>query len=248
VIAARPKEWQLYAQRAAVQSKLGKAAECRTDQGRAIELGADGDYLDWLAEDEAHQRHWDRAAALWEQARRQGYLAVYHSFPQALVCLELGDQAGYRAICTEVVKQRLAKGPHRGLELDCAELCTLGPGGLVDYGPMLRVVGGWAAKLAASHVGPWHQILQCWGGLEYRAGHYSEAITHLQEDVATATGSDSAYDCLFLAMAHYQLGNAMAAKEWLGKALVEPLREGKDHFWGRLELELLRREAQALVR
>jgi hypothetical protein len=55
-------------------------------------------------------------------------------------------------------------------------------------------------------------------------------------------------DFLFLAMAHQRLGDAREAEKWLGRA-VQALDKGPPLRWPeRLEAQLLRREAEELVR
>jgi tetratricopeptide (TPR) repeat protein len=60
-------------------------------------------------------------------------------------------------------------------------------------------------------------ILNTLGVAQYRAGQWREAITSLEKAMAPRKGGDSC-DWLFLAMAHWQLGEKEAARRWYDKA------------------------------
>jgi tetratricopeptide (TPR) repeat protein len=99
------------------------------------------------------------------------------------------------------------------------------------------------------------------GAVLYRAGRFKESIQSIQKSKeATINTLDPQYeapDWLFLAMAHHRLGHAEEAKKWLTKAeqwldqaLAEKPKElgGNPLPWDRkLELQLLRREAEELI-
>jgi tetratricopeptide (TPR) repeat protein len=55
------------------------------------------------------------------------------------------------------------------------------------------------------------------GVAQYRAGQYREAITSLAKAIEPRKGGDS-YDWLFLAMAHWRLGEKVEARRWYDKA------------------------------
>ena len=93
----------------------------------------------------------------------------------------------------------------------------------------------------------------------YRAGRYDEAVKRLGKYAALDGQVDSPYYSLFLALAHHGLGHAGEARTWLGKAekaldrdLAKPSRGSMAETglkWNqRLELSLLRREAEALIK
>ena len=85
-----------------------------------------------------------------------------------------------------------------------------------------------------------HDILNTLGASTYRAGHFEEAIGHLNDAMkvlhqplgqrtgvdasargggpSTPIASGEAMDWLILAMAHHRLGHAEEARRWLDKA------------------------------
>jgi hypothetical protein len=85
------------------------------------------------------------------------------------------------------------------------------------------------------------------GGLLYRAGRTEEAILRLNEAIAAEKGRSIALDWLFLALAHHRLGHATEAAHALQKARTLPAAVEAPDTWDKLENELLRREAEAII-
>ncbi len=81
------------------------------------------------------------------------------------------------------------------------------------------------------------------GVAHYRADDWQEAITALTNSV-TLEGEESAYDCLFLAMSHWQLGNQTAAREWHQKALR--WMDANTSIWSN-DLQVFDEEARELL-
>src|SRR5262249_42907018 len=94
------------------------------------------------------------------------------------------------------------------------------------------------------------------GAALYRAGRFAEAIGPLREantawESRKATMDSPAYTWFFLAMAHHQLAHAEEARQWLDKGIEWMDRETRNNGlpWNlRLTLQLLRREAEALLK
>jgi len=55
------------------------------------------------------------------------------------------------------------------------------------------------------------------GGAHYRAGQWDKAVTALTKSTQLVDG-DNAFNYLFLAMAHWQLGDKTAAADWYSTA------------------------------
>jgi hypothetical protein len=72
----------------------------------------------------------------------------------------------------------------------------------------------------------------------YRAGNCVEAVQTLHKSAALQ-GGGNAYEFLFQAMAHWQLGDRRAAQEWYTKAMVWMYGHGPHYH------ELLRFQAEA---
>jgi Flp pilus assembly protein TadD len=248
VLAARPTDWRLYYWRATIQAQLGKTAESEGDSAKAVELGADGSYLSRLAQGEVDRGRWDRAAELFAGARRQSFLPQFQWTAQGLVCLQVGDSAGYRDVCAQVYQQLTRDVPPWVLQQEYLELCLVGPAAFSDYAQVLDLAERMARSAANRTPDEQHEMLSFWGALHYRAGQYAEAIRRLQERLAAANNQPGMYDYLFLAMAHQRLGKTVEARQWLERALARPLPDSTYQFWDRMAVELIRREAQALIR
>jgi Flp pilus assembly protein TadD len=91
----------------------------------------------------------------------------------------------------------------------------------------------------------------------YRAGRLEEAVQRLSEAVRASGGDGTYADWLLLAMAHQRLGHGAEARRWLDKAVrwldradwPQPKDVAPSPTWPeRLEAQLLRREAEALVK
>jgi tetratricopeptide (TPR) repeat protein len=243
VLAASEGDWHLDADRALAHEKLGQAREADADLDRAVERGADSGFLLRLADDYAGKGRWDRAAAALRTAGERGPLPLVAWQCQALACLKTGDAAGYRRVCAGLMA-KAGPAPPAELANDLAWVCALGPEALPDYTRPLALAG-----LAESKAPPEgkHNVLDTLGAVLYRAGRFREAIARLEEGVRADKDQGGPADWAFLAMAHQCLGEATEARTFLEKALQAGLPENGSP-WARLEIEVLRREAEAVVK
>jgi tetratricopeptide (TPR) repeat protein len=242
LLAAAPDDWQLYADRALAHEKLGRPKEREADLARAVARGADSNFLLRLAEEHAGQGRWEQAASALATAGRRGPLPLAGWYCHALGCLKTGDQPAYRRICAALLEKAGPK-PAPALANDLAWVCALGPDALADYARPLAL-----AELAVGQAAPAgkHHALNTLGALLYRAGRYREAVGRLEEGLQAARGQGVAQDWVFLAMAHHRLGEEAEARGSLARlAKHRPVEGGPP--WVKLEVELLRREAEALV-
>jgi hypothetical protein len=114
-----------------------------------------------------------------------------------------------------------------------------------------------AQALASNNPSSWpHQNNR--GAALYRAGQL-DAVEWLQKAAKIAPEGGSPYDWLFLAMAEHRLGHKAQARQYLDKSIawmndrLQP-GTGREPRWAspplwrvRLELQILRREAEALI-
>jgi tetratricopeptide (TPR) repeat protein len=133
---------------------------------------------------------------------------------------------------------------------------------VVKHSPFVQVRGDSRAVALAEKavaVSPMYGNINTLGTVLYRAGRFEEAIRKLQEGMKLHGQNGNAWDWLFLAMAHHRLGHASEARQWLNRAIdwMAQFEAGKvkDAFYGitlnwnlRLELQLFRREAEALIK
>lgn len=120
------------------------------------------------------------------------------------------------------------------------------------------------AEKAMAAAGNRHDVLNTLGTALYRAGRYQEAIERLQAGIAAHENKTGGpHDWLVLAMAHHRFGHAVEARQWMDKAVQEldkeatrrtnsaietalPTPRTARSWTQRLELDLFRREADAL--
>jgi tetratricopeptide (TPR) repeat protein len=115
-----------------------------------------------------------------------------------------------------------------------------------------------AEKAVAASPEEWIYI-DTLGAALYRCGRFEMAVQTFEEVNRLGNGKDLASSWLFLAMAHHRLGHLEEGRKWLNKAVqainqslqknpangsVRPALSWED----RLELELVRREAETLFK
>jgi len=177
---------------------------------------------------------------------------------RALVCLARDDIDGYRNTCAGML-DRFGRTPRPGDAYWLAWTCALRADSTNEPARAVGLAEGLVADAT-----PDFDNLAVLGAALYRAGRYSEAAKRLHEAVA-AQPTDSmqrqpiTYTWLFLAMAEHQLGHSDQARKWLDGAAdafaerdrkegaVAPANDGNP--WNRrVTLQLLRREAEALLK
>jgi tetratricopeptide (TPR) repeat protein len=242
-VAVAPKVWQLYAERAAILGQLHKSEEKAADVTRAIELGADSQFLVRVANEHAGQKQWEQAARAFSLARQRGPCPIEAHWQEALTCLKRGNRKGYLEVCTRLLQEERPLWAFP-ITYQTIWVCTLGPEVLNDYSPLVPL----AEKLlsqANPEVKP--ATLTLLGALLYRAGRFQEAIDRLQEGVQAGKGKANPLALLFLAMAQHRMGKPAEARKLLAQVPPPAQPEGGGSPWQMLELEVLRQEATALV-
>ncbi|MHC4617621.1 MAG: protein kinase domain-containing protein [Planctomycetota bacterium] len=194
---------------------------------------------------------WDRAVSHFGDAIAQGadWPSVWRS--QALAYLAAGDIEGYRRTCESVLENfGQTERPFRAFLT--AWTCVLAPDAVEDPGRIVQL-----AKRAVENDSEREGYLNALGASLYRAGRFDEAIQQLRSLVAgwekagkMPTGYSPAFTWFFLAMAHHQLGNSAEARACLDKAVARAEQEssGELRWHQRLALQLLRQEAESLIK
>jgi hypothetical protein len=158
----------------------------------------------------------------------------------------LGERAEYRRLCEGMVK-RFARGPGELGPRLVAWTCGLAPGALAD--PSEAVRAGERAVARAPQRRASHNAL---GAALHRAGRWQDAVRSQTEASRLAGGAGTAEEWVFLALSHACLGEKDQARRWLRRVADAAARAAQSasppHWADRLDLELLRREAEALLR
>jgi WD40 repeat protein/tetratricopeptide (TPR) repeat protein len=188
---------------------------------------------------------WKQAAADYERALQlsPGDLAVLRG--AAMLRLHAGDQDGYRQ-----ARQRLLKHLQPGAPT--AWVCALGDRSHANLTPVVRLA---EKSLVGGSKG--YQDTLLYGATLYRAGRFQEAVKRLDPALKLSKKYDPFTPLLYLAMAHHRLGHVEKARQYLDQA-VRGLDEAgakvkggpfwSQSCWYRLELQILRREAEALLK
>jgi WD40 repeat protein len=195
---------------------------------------------------------WDEAAADLARAMELEPDDQGLYYQTALVRLQTGDLAGYRAGCADTLR-RFGQTRDPVVANSVAWDCALGPDAVADWPPVVRL----AEQAAAARPGD-NATLNTLGACLYRAGQLGPAVEKLDAAVKAQRWGGTPADWLFLAMAHQRLGHPEEAKHWLDQAArrlndLDPENPAPGvalalSWEQRLELRLLHREAEALIR
>jgi WD40 repeat protein/tetratricopeptide (TPR) repeat protein len=195
---------------------------------------------------------WEQAAKDYARAARLNPRDTEVGCCHALLCLRMGNQAGYRRACTALLEQQGAKVSAATAAL-VAWACQLGPDAVPDRTAAVRL----AEKALAAEPGNPH-LAGVLGGGQYRAGQDERAVEQLNRATALYGRGPAAREWLFLALAEHHRGHTVEARRWLDRATawLDPkagaaTRQTCDRDalpWVELlELRLLRREAEAVL-
>jgi WD40 repeat protein/Flp pilus assembly protein TadD len=270
LIPAQPR-WMHLNDRGAIYSELRQWDQAIADHSRAIELaGNDNERFSsrsQRANAYAVLGQWDKAAAdyarLFEDGQRWNQEHVW--FPYTLLKLAVGDAKGYRRACRKLFdgRDRLSglrnprAAPRTAYRLVWA--CVVAADGLEDYAPLLD----FAEEAVTLDRRDSYGCARALGGALLRAGRLEAAVQQLEKAASLQPGTPST--SLLLALAHHRLGHADEARQCLDKAVQQmeqltrqrPKNAGSEAtdvapdelLWTeRLSLQLLRREAETLIR
>jgi Flp pilus assembly protein TadD len=249
----RPDDGGLWYLRALVYDQLHRHEQVVQDCSRAIEGKSDG----WAV-------HVYRGYALGELRRNKPAVADFAravelgaaepTFREIEAALRAaaGDLAAYRRFCAEEVAT-VGSAPDPETANSAAWVCTYAPDTVAEWKPVVDLV----EKALASNPNDW-TYLSTQGAVLYRAGRFDAAIERLSVAVKNFGERGTIWNWLFLALAHSRLGHMDEARQWLDKAAqwMEQPDEAKvaedpmlfPLTWTRrLEIQILRREAEALL-
>jgi WD40 repeat protein/serine/threonine protein kinase/tetratricopeptide (TPR) repeat protein len=202
----------------------------------------------------ADMGHWETASTDFIKATECKEPDEEAWYCRAMLHLRDGNLDGYRKICSEMLER---------FGVAAAWTCTLTPNSGADPAQIVDLVEKAFAKSARDH---WD--FNRFGAALYRAERFEDAVKRLTEATELDTHpyrTNMLCTWFFLAMAHHRLGHSEEARRWLAKGVqgteeavkspAEPLRKcgNPDGVIGanwdrRLTLQLLRREAEQLIR
>jgi tetratricopeptide (TPR) repeat protein len=194
---------------------------------------------------------WEKAAADLERAVEQTPEGVMLHYWLSLARVGTGDMAGYRRACAAMV-DRFGQTDKADVAHWAAWTSVLAPNGVKDWDRLVKL-----AEMALRTDPKSERFSSTLGATLYRAGRFGEAIQRLKEVVGwdqaetTWIRTSPSYAWFFLAMAHQRLGQTEEGRKCLDEGIkgMEQETKNKDLPWNhRLTLQLLRREAEELVK
>jgi tetratricopeptide (TPR) repeat protein len=242
LLEAFPEDGILARRRGRAWAEFGDDVRADADYARAEARGAIRRALDWYDRGKVYlmQERWDRAAKYMNRAIELGLVDPSPLYDAALANLAAGDVAGYRKVCARMVAEH-ADEDDPDLCNTLAWACSVVPGAVDDWAVPLR----WAKYLDAQEKD--YNMMNTSGALLYRAGRLDEALKRLTAAVEKNSKVGTPHDWVFLAMVEHRLGHADAARRWLAKLQADPDGDRELERRPQLELNLLRREAEAMI-
>jgi serine/threonine protein kinase len=200
----------------------------------------------------AARGNWKTAAAEYERFfADRPLIDGHHGFEHAAVLLLSGDQAGYRKICAAMLERcgQLDIRPYHA-----ARACTLMADSVKDFALPAKKAEDEFNRAAKDY---WSLTER--GALAYRAGRFDEAATLFEEGLqADIRPGIAVINWVWLSLVEHRRGKPAEAKAWLEKTTkwLEQFPEGIPvlddaaqgiHLHNWLEVQILRREAEALL-
>jgi tetratricopeptide (TPR) repeat protein len=243
----------LHENRGLAHFNRGEYAEAGTDFSEAIRLDPKDQWaygIRGLARVNAGR--WEEADADFARALQLNPADARAASRRATLRLRAGDTEAHRQLC-QAMLERFAKTEDAGTANTVAWTCLVVPGAVADLGPVLGLAQK-AVQLKARDA----FYLGTLGAALYRAGKYEEAVQRLTEAIDLHGQGGNAEDRLFLAMAQHRLGRTDLARGglekavgWLDEVTAAKAKPGKPpalSLLRQVELQLLRKEADALVK
>jgi tetratricopeptide (TPR) repeat protein len=265
ILDAYPEAAWAYLRRGLAYVRAGEAQKAQTDYEqavaqytRAIQASARWALFANRANAYAELGKWEKASADYAEAIQDEACDLITRYRHGLLRLHLGDRDGYRKACG-IMSDRFSKQENvAGTEL-ALWVCVLAPDSVADLSRLVQ----WAERLLAAQ--PNNIVyMNTLGATLYRAGRFEDALKLLSKasiayKPADELRSASAYNSLFLAMAHSRLQHAEEARKWMRKAIskIDASEQKKAAGeaasepvpWNRrLTLRLLRTEAENLMK
>jgi tetratricopeptide (TPR) repeat protein len=200
----------------------------------------------------AGRRDWAEAAGCYAQIIKSRPTDDGHFwFEYAALLLLSGDRPGYARACAHMIERCGKKGGPRSYHVARAYTLASGAGASLP--------GRLAEKELQDSAREFWSLTEQ-GALAYRTGRFQPAVTLFEQSLRADHKSGRAVlNWLWLALTNQRLGKAVQARRWLDKAeawldrygdgmTVRDEEEFGLHLHNWLEANVLRREAEALIR
>jgi tetratricopeptide (TPR) repeat protein len=233
---------------ALVYIELGKPDDAIAAYSKAIELNPNSVEI-WTARGRfyAIQGQWKKAGVDYKKLTELNPNHAEAWLELACLLVLDSDTEGYRQVCRTVLERFSGSSDPNVLHI-AARTCALAPKAVPDRGQAVELA---KKAVAARPKFGWH--LHTLALAHYRAGQLDRAVRRLKESMEVDPGWCHVLNWLPLAMAHYHLGHAEEAQQWLDKGVqwIDKTPRGPNgalpvgSWTDRLECFILRREAIA---
>jgi eukaryotic-like serine/threonine-protein kinase len=200
-----------------------------------------------------HGSHFREAARDFEKVTELNPDDYPNWYDVAGLHLYLGDVEHYRRDCREMLDRFENVSEEKPeIAVGVAMVCSLEPGSVPEASRVARLAQRCVAGMCKDSDRRWSLLAMAL--TEYRAGHHQQAIEWLNRFAPRANGTDcDGGGFAILAMAHYQLGQADAARTSLDAVRAILAKRPKDAMpdWGWrdwLHAQLLSREAEEILK
>jgi tetratricopeptide (TPR) repeat protein len=166
---------------------------------------------------------------------------AWHSLDQ--LRLHAGNWEEHRKLCAELLA-RFGKSDNVDILGYVTWSCVLAPVSVPDFQTVLEIAARLAKECPASKM---NRLLH--GAALYRSGQWKAAIEEVHQS-QQARVRDLVWPAQesFLAMAYMQLGQVQDARRWLDAVVQWEQENQGSAWWARVLTEILRREAEALIK
>jgi serine/threonine protein kinase/tetratricopeptide (TPR) repeat protein len=232
---------------------LRRYPETLSEYTQAMEYPPEAGSL-WRERAECFARlgRWGEAAADFGQASRRTPDEPSLWYYEAVAHLAAQDRDGYRRACAGML-ERFDKPEKPSAANWGVWTCMFLPDAVADFRPLVRL----DEQVLERDPRNWY-FLTTLGGARYRIGQFQESIATVEAACRVHGNDGNAHNWFFLALAHHRLGHREEARRWLDKAVqwleqatagkIKDTRTGSPLPWyDRVLLEVLRREAEALI-
>jgi serine/threonine protein kinase/Flp pilus assembly protein TadD len=240
LIELRPKDGHLHFNRALRHERRKEWDRADVAYGRAAELAPDNATVFFSRGDYYGRRQlWEKAAADFERGLQLDPSDHRHWYHGATLRLQVGDRAGYRRYCREMLR-RFGHAAQPEIIERTAKICLLAPEGIGDLPDDLPRPQQLARQVVTgteqNGYYPYFQLAM--GIAEYRAGRFAQSVEWLTKTRQTFLRNSPLYQTLvelFLAMSYQRLGRGGEARQTLEHA--SKVLDGQLEKWKQNEVD-----------
>jgi WD40 repeat protein/tRNA A-37 threonylcarbamoyl transferase component Bud32/Flp pilus assembly protein TadD len=243
LVLIEPTLGQPHYRRGLVLARIGRTKEAEQEFKAALELQKTLT-KQTIADCHAMLGQWKEAAKLFNEVAANPSANRQVLAHNADLQLGIGDSDAYRLECRTLL-ERFGDTNDPAIADALVWTFVIGPNALNDFQPAKAL-----AQLAVKSNSQIWNYRRSRGAVLYRAGSYAEAVVEIEAAIQLQVKGGGPLNYFFLAMAQHQLGKVDEARKSLEHAqkLINEDSEPPWHWTGKLERQLLNKEATDLIR